>query len=68
MDAKFKGEVLKFRYGFADWEKKNFPQRKISGTQEERRAFYKSYMEREGASKEIIEYSMNEFLPLTKEQ
>ncbi len=67
MTEKFKQTVLYFRYGFEKLEKLGYGM-KSRGTQKERREEYESYLNEQGASIEIIEFSMNEFIPLTKKE
>jgi hypothetical protein len=63
MDETFKREVLRYRYGFEKWERKQFGNGG-RGTQAQRRENFKIFLIREGASKEVSDFSLTEFIPL----
>ena len=55
----FKIEVMKYRVAFGDTG--------VGSSQQERRDSYHTFMLNSGADQEVIEFSMNEFLPLNRE-
>lgn len=60
----FKKVTLKYRYGFERFEKRNGHNQR--GTQQTRRNNYFNYMKSKNVPEEVIEYSMNEFIPLDR--